>query len=380
MSVPKTRRRKGKFIASIVKRRSKLHIRYNDPDTGKRIEKSTGLDDTPGNRKLIKNEVLPRLEAKLALGQLEDKKIEVKPFDHYSDTYLKFQNGIKTYSDIRAKINNTILPEFKGKKINEIGKSDVRLFASKLLKTREVKTVRNILTVLRGVFEMADDVVLDNPAKNVKLPKVDKGESDRVEPFKIEDVQVILDSIDDEWFRNFVAIGFYTGMRTGEIIGLMHKDIDYENKVIKVRRAIANGKVSTTKTASGIRDVPMFDNIVSYIKSQMKISNSLYLFTSSRGDTWYSADKISKVRWKNALKKAGIEYRQPYNMRHTFITSMLKSGKFSLLEIARIVGHSNIEMIIKNYARFIEGEQLKIDRSFDPFGGQKGEQKGEHTL
>ncbi len=40
---------------------------------------------------------------------------------------------------------------------------------------------------------------------------------------------------------------------------------------------------------------------------------------------------------------------------------------FSVLELAQIVGHTNSKMILENYARFIKGEHLKINRSFNPF-------------
>jgi integrase len=33
---------------------------------------------------------------------------------------------------------------------------------------------------------------------------------------------------------------------------------------------------------------------------------------------------------------------------------MLKTGEFSMMEIAQIVGHSNTEMIVRNYAKFIK--------------------------
>jgi len=38
-----------------------------------------------------------------------------------------------------------------------------------------------------------------------------------------------------------------------------------------------------------------------------------------------------------------------------------------MLDIAQIVGHSNTEMIIRNYAKFIKGEHLKINRYLDIF-------------
>ena len=37
------------------------------------------------------------------------------------------------------------------------------------------------------------------------------------------------------------------------------------------------------------------------------------------------------------------------------------------MTIAQIVGHRNTEMIVKNYAKFIRGEHLIVDRKIDLF-------------
>jgi integrase len=72
-----------------------------------------------------------------------------------------------------------------------------------------------------------------------------------------------------------------------------------------------------------------------------------------------------------------------YQTRHTFITNALESGRFTVNEVAQIVGHTSAEMIYKTYNRFIKGQSLKIDKKIrifesltlatdtDSFGGVK---------
>ena len=47
---------------------------------------------------------------------------------------------------------------------------------------------------------------------------------------------------------------------------------------------------------------------------------------------------------------------------------MLNSGKFKIMEIAAIVGHTSPQMIMSNYAGFINDEHLKIDVGFNLYG------------
>ena len=62
-----------------------------------------------------------------------------------------------------------------------------------------------------------------------------------------------------------------------------------------------------------------------------------------------------------------MEYRKLYTTRHTFITAMLNSEQFKIMEIAAIVGHTSAEMIIKNYAGFIKDNHLKVATNVELF-------------
>lgn len=81
---------------------------------------------------------------------------------------------------------------------------------------------------------------------------------------------------------------------------------------------------------------------------------------------FYKSAKLTP-HWKSLLKECDIAHRILYSSRHTFISTSLKIGSLSMLDIAQIVGHSNTEMIIRNYAKFIKGEHLKISRSISLF-------------
>lgn len=41
---------------------------------------------------------------------------------------------------------------------------------------------------------------------------------------------------------------------------------------------------------------------------------------------------------------------------------MLRSGKVSVLTVAKMLGHTNSKMVLTTYSGFIEAEELKIDR------------------
>ncbi|MFA7500946.1 MAG: site-specific integrase, partial [Sulfurimonas sp.] len=160
---------------------------------------------------------------------------------------------------------------------------------------------------------------------------------------------------------------FYTGARTGEVLALTWNDIDLENRTISITKGLRNGVIGKPKTKSSVRDVPIFEPLVKHLKEHMNRSRSISLFVNPHTDKmFYKSAKLTPF-WRNLLNECNLEYRILYSTRHTFISTMLKNSNLSMLDIAQIVGHANTEMIVRNYAKFIKGEHLKISRNLDIF-------------
>ena len=195
---------------------------------------------------------------------------------------------------------------------------------------------------------------------NIPLPKHTKQD---IEPFSSKEVATLLKEANG-WYRLFLAISFYTGIRTGEALALMQSDIDLENRVIHIRRSMSRGKLTTPKTQGSIRTVPILSDLVPYLKHLPK---TMWLFPQKNGKLYLAVSGQKKQEWNKLLEKCDIKYRKLYATRHTFIVSMLKNSNLSILEIAQMAGHNSTQMIIQNYGKFIKGEHLKIDREIKLF-------------
>ena len=139
-------------------------------------------------------------------------------------------------------------------------------------KDKAHKTLREYIVFLRQVFDSAveDKKMLFNPAKSKKL----HNPSDKVtirETLPLEVVQQILQDICrlDETERRLMALLLLTGMRRGEVLGLKWEDIDFEKKMISVRRNVTfpnnQPKITTPKTENGVRQVPVDDNLIALL-------------------------------------------------------------------------------------------------------------------
>ena len=358
--------------ASILSRGSRKfwYVKYQvffENDDVKTGEESTKVLKSEKTLKYMQTKFLPAWMAKKQ-EELKVAKYESKKFSYYFEKYLEFHKDDKSFHNriyCYRKVNN----HFKDKVVSKI----TRLMIKEYLASLNVKeiTKKEFLTCIKGVLYIAldDDAIVRNVAMDIRLKRSVK---ELANPFSAEEVQLLLKN-SDGMFKNYLGIALNTGMRSGEILGLMHQDVS-ENK-ISICRSISSGRVTTPKTLNSIREIPMFESIKPYLEDQMKRSKSLYLFD---GDKAFIRDiSYFKRQWYKLIDECEIPYRKIYNTRHTFITAMLNSGKFKIMEIAAIVGHTSPRMIMTNYAGFIQDNHLKIDTNIDLFQMNVGDTLGD---
>lgn len=71
--------------------------------------------------------------------------------------------------------------------------------------------------------------------------------------------------------------------------------------------------------------------------------------------------------WKPALKEADVKYRNPYQTRHTY-ASMMLSAEEPLLWVSHQMGHADVLVTAKKYARWIpESDPLAGSRAVKMF-------------
>jgi integrase len=148
--------------------------------------------------------------------------------------------------------------------------------------------------------------------------------------------------------RVLIIVGVETGMRTGEMLKLQWKDIDFLNDVLQVGRS---------KTLAGIRAVPISAQCKAELLRWRNLIGSFSEwvfpnFTNRR----HPLQKGGRKAWANALKRAGLTFFPIYYLRHTF-ASRLTSAGVSPLTIAQMLGHSSTQ-IVPRYAQVLDQNRL----------------------
>lgn len=150
-----------------------------------------------------------------------------------------------------------------------------------------------------------------------------------------------------------------TAVRPGEAIALQWKHVDFDHGLIDVSEAMGRDLEASpystrkirkeTKTGDS-RYLPLTPALKSLLRD-LKPSNAkldALVFPGVKGRTM-DTRAFGRV-WKQVLNGLGLEYRNPYQTRHTSLSHIAQNH--GLLAAAKIAGHKSLDMVSRHYARY----------------------------
>lgn len=268
-------------------------------------------------------------------------------------------NGKKspsTYNGYRKVIENNLIPYFNNDYIEDLTPTAIKEWI--LTQSTGAKTLRNKISILRLMLNDAknDEIIEKNPLDKIAITRYLDGiatESDyEVKPFTENEKQALIDIAEGQ-FKNLIQFGFWSGLRTSEMISLKWSDIDFSTNSIYVNRAKVHGIEKGTKTKAGTRKILMLRLTKEALENQLKYTeNSEYVFHNPNTNKPYSTSNLVGNAWRRLFTKTDIEPRNSYQMRHTYASTLLMNGE-NPWWLATQMGHENTEMIFKHYGKFI---------------------------
>lgn len=254
------------------------------------------------------------------------KEITAYNYKHQVDYHLMHFFGNMKLKDITPVI---ITEFFKQHKIN--GK---KLSAS---------TNKKLYTILQSIITQAvkQGFIKETPCNTaVYLPKAENKDKKK-NYLEVEQLQTLLKMIDGySQFNTIVKVLLYTGIRSGECLGLQWEDIDFDNKQIHIRHNLADvgGKhyLSTPKTKSSIRYIVISDNLISILqehkREQEKVIATIgknfehpeMVFTSETGK--YKDRSALNTTFRKFIADTDFNYITLHSLRHSNATLLLNKG------------------------------------------------------
>ena len=350
------------------KQQYRVRINFTSSDgNSKQLDRvAYGLAEAKELEKQLAAEIkeLKQGVSKMTVQQLYDEYITVKKHEVRASTLQK----------VKQNVNGYVLPYLKDNRLDRLNTKNLQAWKLEMEKTSlSVTTKKNVYRDFNAMLNYA--VRVEHLQKN-PLPIVGNFKdvyfdvlSDKMQYYTAEQfkkyIAVARESavtLTDWGFYVFFCIAFYMGMRKGEINALKWTDV--EGDVIHVRRSVAQklkGEDIETppKNKSSVRDLK--------IPVPLKIILDEHKARQKRADGFTEDFRVcggiaclrdSSIDNKNRFfaEKAELPRIRIHDFRHSH-ASLLANEGINIQEIARRLGHSNVETTWKIYAHLYPREE-----------------------
>lgn len=221
------------------------------------------------------------------------------------------------------------------------------------------KTVRSMATALSSSFRTAVNwgFVEVNPVRGIMLPPKRTIRPRRaLTPKEVQDLLAQL----AEPCRTIVILILMTGMRIGEVLAMRWGKIDWKNRTILVDEGVYDGEISTPKTESAIRSLPMsrilFAELQRWNGKQLHDPRELVFHTAA--GTTYCRRNLMNRQLEPAAASAGIGAVGWHTLRRTHSTWLKDVGAAPTV-IQHQLGHADPRLAFELYVLSIPGERRK---------------------
>ena len=257
-------------------------------------------------------------------------------------------NTVASYTSQFRRIDRSI----GAMKLKEIRPYTIEHFLDEIIKEGHPSTAKLTLILLRNIFDYAVsiDLILKNPCNDIHIKYQAKKKRILTEEEK-ENIKNASLSLRDQALLSLLR---YTGMRRGEVLALMPKDIDREQMVIHVNKTLIDqggkGLISyRTKTTAGNRIVPILEPLkaplLHYIHTLPK--HQTYLFVNQCGNLYTANGGYWLMRHLRSVANLGDDVTF-HTFRHTFITECYQAG-VGVKKLQLWVGHTDIKTTLNIY-------------------------------
>lgn len=267
---------------------------------------------------------------------------------------VKLRVKPSTYANYQMKVEKHIFPVFGGLLYDSLTVQMLHAFIDdKLRFGLSAKYVTDIIVVFKSMAKYNAKIHrFRNILADVVLPKSIKTEKLLLTPTQQQKLcKYLLSNLNTTSLC--VLLSFYTGLRVGEVCGLMWSDIDFENSVITVKRTVqrihTNGcgtklNINTPKSRTSKRSIPVPAFIMEILR-KFSINDNHYILSNSES---VIEPRTLQNRFKSILKKANLPSVCYHSLRHMFATNCLQAG-FDVKTLSEILGHACVETTLNRY-------------------------------
>ena len=341
-----------------------------DPGTGKQIQRSiTGK---------TQKEVAQKLKA--ATAAIDDgtytapsKMTVAQWLDIWTAEYL---GAVKpaTVTSYKATVNTHLKPGLGAIRLDALTAHTIQGLYNRLGsqeangKALSPKTIKNVHGVLHKALQqaVANGYIRFNPTDPCVLPKVIKKD---IQPLDENQIAAFLKAIKGNKYEDLFTVTLFTGMREGEVCGLLWDCVDLAKGTIRIdkqlqleRNSGGNHRLLPTKNSKG-RSITLAPSVVSVLQKvkRTQLENRLrygedyvgsgFVFTDELGQ--YLKPQAVRRAFKQIVVKMGLPETRFHDLRHSYAVASIKSGD-DIKTVQENLGHATAAFTLDVYGHVTE--------------------------
>jgi|GEM_PF-713338 len=272
-----------------------------------------------------------------------------------------------------------LLPMLGHKKVTALTTADIRAWQRLLCETVGPYMTKKAQSYLKTLMGLAAE---DHNLRLAPMPRRLGRGKPKIEKTILlpEQVQKLLDHAkQDRDYGIYYAFPFLVGTRPSEQLGLLWEDVDFENRVIHIRRMQEkDGSLcETTKTSAGVRDVPMsvmlYDMLMEWRERCPRRDGcphrvfpnigfrSFFGRPRKGGGNFLLYGNFRARVWVRILKKLDLPPVTPHSARHCFISTLQAQG-VEIALVSKLAGHANASVTLGHYTHAVRGGEDAVEK------------------
>jgi integrase len=219
--------------------------------------------------------------------------------------------------------------------------------------------------VLVTALDYADrrELVRRNVARLTRTPAGRKTERRSLTP---DEARALVAAVAGDHLEALVIIGLTMGLRPGELTGLSWRDVDLDEGLLHVRRALLKennrpvmGRLKTPQSRRSLacppivvealrrrRDFQRLERAAAGLDWSEQWAPEELVFTTTNG-TPIDASNLRRYL-RSALRRAKLDRLTPYELRHTAASLLSDEGQ-PMERVADLLGHDGVRMLSEVY-------------------------------
>lgn len=287
-------------------------------------------------------------------------------------TFRELYEEFKLYQETRIKesslfhfshqCNKHILPYFEKFKVKKITAKDILTWQNSLAQYsyKYKQNLRNALSSLlryaERYYEIPNKLYL---VDGFRKPITKK----EMLIWTPEEFNQFIEQVQNPTYKTFFYTLYLTGARRGEIMATTWKDWNLEKQTLNIDKTFTRkslgkdigGKSTTPKNQFSIREISIPDNLNNIMKTYKSQFYNKNQFERVFDISETTIDRIKK----EACVKANVKEIRTHDFRHSHASLLISKG-FSIVAVAKRLGHGNIEQTLNTYSHLMPNEDLRL--------------------